>query len=147
MYFTVYTKVYGISRTKKLNIKQNFYEISEKLIRGFFSQLNINVKNSSSRVHSKQKAWKTVSNIQNINKIRREMKQNLYRFTIKIRNYYFLLLFVVQNLFFNLIIFWLRWLLKFILKVLVHFRILKKSIFFLDFSTPYTFKNLRLKYF
>ena len=57
--------------------------------------------NSKSRVNSKQKAWKTVSNIQGIDKIQREIKKNLRRFTIKIRNYYFWLLFVARKNFFK----------------------------------------------
>ena len=44
---------------------------------------------TKTRVHSKQKAGKTVSNIQRIDKIQRKIKKNLCLFTIKIRNYYF----------------------------------------------------------
>ena len=39
-------------------------------------------------VNPNQKAQKTVSNIQVIDKIQREISKNLCRFTIKIRNYY-----------------------------------------------------------
>ena len=52
-----------------MDIKQNCYEISEKLVRYFFVIKYKWHKNSSSRVHSKQKAWKTVSSIQDIDKI------------------------------------------------------------------------------
>ena len=76
--------------------------------------------NSYSRVNSKQKAWKTVSNIQVIDKIQREIKKNLRRFTIKIRNYYFWLLFVARKDFLKLINVLLGWLLKFMLKETFH---------------------------
>ena len=51
--------------------------------------------------NSKQKAWKTVLNIQGIDKIQREIKKNLCYFIIKIRNYYFWLLFVARKNFFK----------------------------------------------
>ena len=51
--------------------------------------------------YSKQKAWKTVLNIQGIDKIQREIKKNWCGFTIKIRNYYFWLLFVAPKNFFK----------------------------------------------
>ena len=56
---------------------------------------------TKTRVHSKQKAGKTVSNIQRIDKIQRKIKKNLCLFTIKIRNYYFWLLYVANNNFFE----------------------------------------------
>ena len=47
------------------------------------------------------KNLKTVSNIQGIDKIQREMKKNLRRFIIKIRNCYFWLLFIARQNFFK----------------------------------------------
>ena len=74
---------------------RNFRKISSI----FFLQLNIN---DTKTVNSKQKAWKTVSNIPGIDKIQREIKKNSCRFTIKIRNYnFFADLFTVISLLIN----------------------------------------------
>ena len=53
------------------------------------------------RIFQGMKAWKPVSKIQGIDKIQREIKKNLCRFIIKIRNYYFWLLFVARKNFFK----------------------------------------------
>ena len=66
----------------------------------FFLQLNINdTKALSHEYISSKNLEKIVSNIQGIDKIQREIKKNLCRFSIKIRNYYFWLLFVARKKF------------------------------------------------
>ena len=69
--YRLYTKVYENSRIKGWNIQQNCEKISEKLVQYFFTIKCERHKNSQSRVHSNQKVWKTVLNIQGIDKIQR----------------------------------------------------------------------------